>query len=87
MTASSPILTFESTCPDGRIHALRGSVPVGRIYPLSDGRATWYLDLTDERGAAKSVDIAKQQISTFFIDWMIQADLTCVEPNAPNDGG
>lgn len=60
----------------GRILAFCHKAYIGRINPLGDGRATWELDRTGNRGTAKSVQAAKDALSAAFGRWLETAELT-----------
>ncbi|WCR04786.1 hypothetical protein JHX88_08770 [Paracoccus saliphilus] len=49
---------------------------IGRINPLGDGRATWELDRTDERGTARSVQAAQIALAEAFGRWVVSAGLS-----------
>ncbi|RNF35057.1 hypothetical protein A7A09_008825 [Paracoccus methylarcula] len=75
MDRSPCILSFQEPHELGRVIAFCGNAPVGRIYPLGDGRATWALDLTDDRGTARSVQAAQDALSEAFGRWLSTARL------------
>lgn len=68
-------LSFQQPHEPGRVLAFSGQAPIGRIYPLGDGRATWSMDLTDDRGTAKSQLAAQTALSEAFGRWLALAGL------------
>lgn len=68
-------LSFQKPHGPGRVLAFSGEERIGRIYPLGDGRATWLLDLTDDRGTAKSQLAAQTALSEAFGRWLSRAGL------------
>ena len=69
--------------PSGRIRAFCGAIVIGVINPLADGRATWSLTLTDDRGQAKTVDAAEGAVTHAFAQWLERAGLVQDTPDAP----
>ncbi|MBK4216108.1 hypothetical protein JJJ17_09240 [Paracoccus caeni] len=59
--------------PTGRIHALSRAAKIGAVYPLGDGRATWWCYVTEQRGEAKSAEAAKAALAGAFGQWMERA--------------
>lgn len=59
--------------PTGRINALSGAERIGAVYPLGDGRATWWCYVTEQRGEGKSIEAAKAALAGAFGQWMERA--------------
>lgn len=71
-----PKLTYHKPHVGGRILAFSGDRYIGHIYPLGDGRVSWFLDRdSEERGTAKSEAAAKDKLAEAFARWVIAAGL------------
>lgn len=81
----NPRLSFDQPVPQGgRIHAYSAAAHVGVIYPLSDGRATWWLFINGDRGEAKSIEAAKDSLSEKMGSWMDEAGLQQIAGDTTN---
>lgn len=78
MTRNPPVLIFTKSHEaheTARVTVSIGSARIGRLYPFSDGRATWFVDLTGDHGTAKSVLAAQQAMAEAFGRWLETAGL------------
>lgn len=80
-------LNYDQPVPTGgRIHAYSGAACIGVVYPLSDGRATWWLQVTGDRGEAKTVDLAKMALVMSMLRWMDEAGLQQIVSDDADQG-